>query len=420
MKKRCISKLQKHLGSRSFRAGQANQIGGQYANAVYAKSARQPATPITIKQMYDTSRANPRDVILSTSAFLKKEVPIRLAKQIIALDSLSYNLSQSPEVRRVNELNKIAFNQISTAPEPSNLDNCNILLKIFQEILDGHYLVVPFLNIAVHKSPFPTEDLVKCPFLNAFLCSYFHRRIGIRTIMAQYSKFVIQYENGELNPEMVGEIQLNCKISEIIESVVADTKNLCLNVYGFAPDVHIIDKQKHNFTYNPRHLSILTTEIIRNSLRATCEYRGKSNIDLYPIKVVICDGDEPHDDITIKVSDLGGGILREEETNVFHCGYTTGKPDIETIQESLDSLMNDPSNLERADKLHDVLSTSMVRLGYGLPLARLYTRYFGGDLELFSMDGHGTDCFIYLKLLSKNYQPKPDMDFARDHHHQWS
>ena len=39
--------------------------------------------------------------------------------------------------------------------------------------------------------------------------------------------------------------------------------------------------------------------------------------------------------------------------------------------------------------------------GCGLPISRLYARYFQGDLKVYSMEGVVTDAVIYLKALPR-------------------
>ena len=49
--------------------------------------------------------------------------------------------------------------------------------------------------------------------------------------------------------------------------------------------------------------------------------------------------------------------------------------------------------------------TPLAGLGYGLPISRSYARYFGGDLNIMSMEGYGTDAFLHLPRLGDRDEP---------------
>ena len=45
--------------------------------------------------------------------------------------------------------------------------------------------------------------------------------------------------------------------------------------------------------------------------------------------------------------------------------------------------------------------------GFGLPIARVFARYFGGELKVFSVEGFGTDAFVYIPHLGHSKEVKP-------------
>jgi len=152
------------------------------------------------------------------------------------------------------------------------------------------------------------------------------------------------------------------------------------------PPVDLICPKELSFPYVPGHLSHIVFELLKNSLRAVVERCGLSDeSNLPPIKVVVVEGKE---DITIKISDEGGGIPRSAIPLIWTYMYTT---------------------MENQDIDQDFQSTDfkapMAGFGYGLPLSRLYARYFGGDLRLISMEGYGTDVYIHLNRLSSSMEP---------------
>ncbi|XP_039728405.1 pyruvate dehydrogenase kinase, isozyme 3 [Pteropus medius] len=158
-------------------------------------------------------------------------------------------------------------------------------------------------------------------------------------------------------------------------------KMLCEQYYMAAPELEVEEfnakapNKPIQVVYVPSHLFHMLFELFKNSMRATVElYEDRK--ESYPsVKTLVTLGKE---DLSIKITDLGGGVPLRKIDRLFNYMYSTApKPSLE------------PSR-----------AAPLAGFGYGLPISRLYARYFQGDLKLYSMEGVGTDAVIYLKALS--------------------
>ncbi len=73
-------------------------------------------------------------------------------------------------------------------------------------------------------------------------------------------------------------------------------------------------------TYVPSHLHHILFELFKNGMRATIEHHGEHCSEYPPIKVTVIKSPE---DLSIRVSDRGGGIPRRLIDRAFHYLYTT-------------------------------------------------------------------------------------------------
>ena len=123
-------------------------------------------------------------------------------------------------------------------------------------------------------------------------------------------------------------------------------------------------------------------------MRAVVEFHGVDN-DMPPIKIIIADG-EDNEDVSIKISDEGGGIPRSSIPRIWSYLYTTA----------------DANAFERLEAPNDCGGDSpLAGLGYGLPISRLFARDCGGDLQVISMEGYGTDAYLHLKRVGDSPEP---------------
>jgi len=122
-------------------------------------------------------------------------------------------------------------------------------------------------------------------------------------------------------------------------------------------------------------------------MRAVVEFHRTSDT-LPPIRVIVADHEE-NEDISLKISDEGGGIKRSFMPRVWSYAFSTETKDVYEA--------NTYTDFSR--------STPIAGFGYGLPLSRLYSRYFGGDLQLLSMEGYGTDAYLQIPRIGDVDEP---------------
>ena len=205
--------------------------------------------------------------------------------------------------------------------------------------------------------------------IQSFLDRFYMSRIGIRMLIGQHIALTDQKHQND--PNYVGIICTKTNVKELAQEAIDNARFVCEDHYGFfeAPKVQLVCSPNIQFMYVPGHLSHMLFETLKNSLRAVVESYGQDKEEFPVTKVIVAEGKE---DITIKISDEGGGIPRSAIPLVWTYMYTT----VETTP-SLDPDFN------KSD-----FKAPMAGFGYGLPISRLYARYFGGDLKLISMEGY--------------------------------
>ncbi|GIL89435.1 hypothetical protein Vretimale_18917 [Volvox reticuliferus] len=328
-------------------------------------------------------------------------------------------------------------------PMVSTLDNNQEFSQLLRQHLDQHAPMLDSLATGLREC----KDKVlvgPCLQMDSFFDSMLRSRISRRVIAEQHLHI------GNKRPGYIGVICTDLDVHESISFAVQKTKQVCMETYGMAPDVVVTGEPKVSIPYIPAHLDYMLYELLKNAMRAVVESRSSAipgrrigsppqqhyhhyisgaagnywAPKLPPLHVRVCDGTAGA--LTIKISDQGGGIADDLTNKVWSYGFTTtgrkpreaalngnnsgnsgsgtgagsngggGSPDVVEGLGSAGHMAGLPGLMAGQGSRYQ-----MAGLGFGLPLSRLYARYFGGDLRLQSIPGYGTDAYLTLKHLEE-------------------
>lgn len=104
-------------------------------------------------------------------------------------------------------------------------------------------------------------------------------------------------------------------------------------------------------------------------------FGGGGVVDKFPPILVDISCDE--ENVVLRISDQGGGIPPRIRDHIWSYLYSTAP--------SMDAMFE--------------MKTPIAGYGIGLPLSRAYMKWVGGNIELSSMNGLGTDVYVTMNRL---------------------
>lgn len=332
--------------------------------------------------------------------FLHTELRIRLSQRVLQLLSLPYGLPERRGIRDViswysgfvADLDEV--NSPLSAAEDEEFTN--LLTRVFEE----HSEVIQAMALGVQDLMMemgPDYEKVQRD-VDVNLRRFFMARIGARFLLQHH---IESFRNREGHS---GILQLECDPAAIARKAGKDSTMLCRAHLGQAPHIVIREEVPGTFTYVPMHLHYMLLEVFKNACRATVERHAEGFDDaLPPVQCHIVHGNE---DVTIKISDEGGGISRNRMQDIWKFMYSTYR---KSPWSSLRRSGMRPGSGDSAANPLQRPRTGGVLAGYGvgLSLSRLYAQYFGGELKILSLDGFGTDVYLHLSRLGTHCENLP-------------
>jgi len=345
--------------------------------------AQYPPTGLTMKRIVDFAREGDAQ---QSYLFLRNELPVRLASMMKEMGHLPVRLLEMPSVQTVTKWYGSSLTELHTFKglKPTKEVVCNFT-EVLQNIRKRHSGVVE--TLAQGYMEFSDLGQIKEyeeSQIQYFLNRFYLSRISIRLLIYQHT--MCFGDEVPVHPTHLGFVDPNCHVEEIIKDAFENAQFLCEGYYLTAPPLELrrINAIKHEepiaIAYVPSHLYHIMFELFKNSMRATVENHESKKLS-GPLPPVVVDVVKAKEDLTIRISDRGGGIPRSKADKIFRYMYSTA-----------------PRPVSLADSQHSG-PTPLAGFGYGLPISRLYARYFNGDLEIHSIDGYGTDAYIYLQAV---------------------
>jgi len=320
----------------------------------------------------------------------------------------------------------LAFEKFRRYPPITTLAENEAFCDFVNTLLNEHATVIPNLSLGLSlSSPHLPPDTLDS-FMRRMLVSRISRRVLAEHHIALSESFSGRGRESNGEPH-VGIIYTGLSIKRSVEhciKLLREIPGLSNNLPADTlPKVKIDGHLETSFAYIREHLEYIIFELLKNSMRATyVKYQNEASRP--PIQVTIVDGEN---DVMIRISDHGGGLRNprnqvSKPSDLFSFSHVRNATRLEdsrlgalrTVSSSehgLRATVDEQIGNWQKERTQDLAPATVTveqilqpSIGIGLPMSYIYATYFGGTLELVSLDGWGTDVYLRLPKLGTNQE----------------
>ncbi|ORY86657.1 branched-chain alpha-ketoacid dehydrogenase [Leucosporidium creatinivorum] len=401
--------------------------------------------------------------LLDSAERTRKELLAGLARRVTQHLSLPFLPATNPSLQSIYNLYSSAFFNLTTVPEIKTLADNDRLCEVMEQMVEEHRDNIPILAKGFQETRKYLPPDVITQFLDRAIRNRISLRLMAEQHISLSAASLpalrpsptpselppptadsapkekdpriepsARAPSTSLAPSRVGILDLSLSPHQMIHTCADYVTLLCDSTYGVSPNYRIEGASEHVTVGSiGSHLEYILTELLKNAFRATVEYNtpkreeveegvfrfedlphahlSKSDLPEVVISVGVVKGV-----LTIRIRDRGGGVPPSHVASIFSYAFTS-VPSVPDPDSDPDSPSNDlyggahgagyyggvgggPEGAPGESALQTSVGT-IAGLGFGLPLSRIYSSYFGGSLDLVTMHGWGTDVYCVLRVV---------------------
>jgi pyruvate dehydrogenase kinase 2/3/4 len=359
--------------------------------------SERPKTPISLSVFRRfATRGMQRSALLEGALFLNAELPVRVAISAHLPDRLPRGFAGLEPFQQVREMFTNTFQELRafrfTQPAPSLEDEQRFYSLLFT--IQHRHKRVPEIIFqgceqirAQLKRTYGTAWQVHPDreLTQSVLEDFFRARVGVRFLIGQQVRLHSQFAEGQPPVDVFGLVNLKILPHDIMAACISAVRRMALASFGACPVILLHCPYNEPFVQVPYHIQFVTIRLLRHAVTRLLKTHGLSAVQAQttpPLQVTVSDGPD-NEEVCIHIRDEGGGVPRSNVPYLW-------------------SYLHDDSRFGEQDWILMTEDDKQYGESFGLPLARIRARLFGGDVVVQTMEGLGLNMYAYIRKFKES------------------